>query len=69
MFLLTSTLATPFQFQLPVNRKSLKAARVSVALQLEEVKTIQRQQSSSVAEQSEHWQQQRKKLTERPRRN
>ena len=62
---LTSTLATPFQFQLPVNRKSLKAARVSVALQLEEVKTIQRQQSSSVAEQSEHWQQQRKKLTER----
>jgi hypothetical protein len=35
---LTATLATPFPFQLPLNRESLKAARVQVALQLEEVR-------------------------------
>ena len=62
---LTATLATPFPFQLPLNRESLKAARVRVALQLEEVRTIKSQHSSSVAKQSEHWQQQREELVER----
>jgi hypothetical protein len=62
---LTATLATPFPFQLPVNRESLKAARVQVALQLEEVKANQGQQFKSVFEQSERWQQQREELTER----
>ena len=62
---LTTTLATPFPFRLPLNRESLKAARLEVALQLEEFKTIQGQQSSGVFEQSEHWQQQREELTKR----
>jgi hypothetical protein len=62
---LTATLATPFPFQLPLNRESLKAARVQVALQLEEVRAIQGQQFKSVFEQSEHWQQQSEELTER----
>jgi len=62
---LTSTLATPFQFQLPVNRESLKAARVSVALQLEEVRAIRSQQPKSVVNLSERRQQQRQELTER----
>lgn len=61
---LTATLATPFPFQLPLNGESLKAARVSVALQLEEIKTIQERQSSSVVNLSERRQQQRE-LTER----
>ena len=61
---LTATLATPFPFKLPVNRESLKAARVSVALQLEEVKTIQRQQSSSVVRQWSRWRQEREELIE-----
>ncbi|MEL7420025.1 MAG: AAA domain-containing protein [Cyanobacteria bacterium J06555_3] len=61
---LTATLATPFPFQLPLNYESLKTARLEVALQLEEVREIKANQSPSVAEQSEHWQQQRKKLTE-----
>jgi energy-coupling factor transporter ATP-binding protein EcfA2 len=60
-----TTLATSFPFQLPLNRESLKAARVQVALQLEEVREIQARQSSHVVEQSEHWQQQREELTER----
>ena len=62
---LTATLATPFPFQLPLNRESLKVARVSIVLQLEEVKAIKSQQSSSVVKQSEHWQQEREELTER----
>ena len=62
---LTATLATPFQFQLPVDRKSLKAARLEVALQLEEVRAIKSQQPKSVVKQSERLQQQREELTER----
>ena len=62
---LTATLATPFPFQLPVNRESLKAARVQVALQLEEVRAIQGQQFKSVIDRSERWQQQREELTQR----
>ncbi len=77
---LTATLATPFPFQLPLTRKSLKAARVQVALQLEEASVTQGQQSSSVLELSqerrptppisdtmpvEPLQQQREELTER----
>lgn len=61
---LTATLATPFPFRLPLNRESLKAARLEVALQLEEFKTIQRQQSSSVVKQWSRWQQQREELIE-----
>ena len=62
---LTATLATPFPFQLPLTSESLKAARVQVALQLEEVRTIQGQQFKSVFEQEDLWQQQREELTER----
>ncbi|MEN9517430.1 MAG: hypothetical protein RLZZ381_18 [Cyanobacteriota bacterium] len=62
---LTATLATPFPFKLPIDRESLKAARVQVASQLEKVRAIQGQQSSHVVEQSDHWQQQREELTER----
>jgi hypothetical protein len=62
---LIATLATPFPFKLPLDRESLKAARVQVGLQLEEVKTIQGQQSSSILNLSERRQQQRGELTER----
>ena len=61
---LTATLATPFPFQLPLNRESLKAARVSVALQLEEIRAIKTHQPKSVVKQSERWQKQREELTE-----
>ncbi|MEM8780568.1 MAG: AAA domain-containing protein, partial [Cyanobacteria bacterium P01_G01_bin.49] len=61
---LATTLATPFRFKLPLNHESLRTARLEVALQLEEVREIKANQSPSVAEQSEHCQQQRKKLTE-----
>jgi hypothetical protein len=77
---LTATLATPFPFQLPLTRESLEAARVRVALQLEEVIATQAQQSSRVFELSRErrptplisdrhsvasLQQQREELTER----
>ncbi|MEM9510829.1 MAG: AAA domain-containing protein, partial [Cyanobacteria bacterium P01_E01_bin.35] len=61
---LATTLATPFRFKLPLNHESLRTARLEVALQLEEVREIKANQSPRVAEQSEHCQQQRKKLTE-----
>ena len=60
---LTATLATPFPFQLPLNRESLKAARFQVALQLESVRTIKTQQSRGVVTQDQRWQQQREELT------
>lgn len=62
---LTTTFATPFPFKLPTGRESLRDARLQVALQLEEVRKIQANQSPSIIEQSEHWQQQREELTER----
>ena len=62
---LTATLATPFPFQLPLNSESLRAARISVASQLEEFATIQRQQSSSVTNALTTLQQEREELTER----
>ena len=43
----------------------MKTARVQVALQLEEVREIKANQSPSIAEQSEHWQQEREDLIER----
>jgi hypothetical protein len=61
---LTATLATPFPFQLPLNRESLKAARVQVALQLEEVRASKGVTSSSDFGLSE-CRQQREKLTQR----
>lgn len=62
---ITATLATPFPFKLPLNPESIRAARLQIALQLEEVREIQAKQSPSVFEQSEHWRQQRDDLTER----
>jgi hypothetical protein len=61
---LTATLATPFPFQLPLNSESLKAARVQVALQLEEVRASRGVTSSSDFELSE-CRQKREKLTQR----